>query len=128
MASGFKVTFANSILDDLLSAAPLYLAVFTVAPTNTTDGTEVSGGGYARQPVTLDPASGGTTATSALITFPVASADWGDLVAVALCDAVSAGTQLWWGNITDGNGDPTTLPILSGMTLSFPAGNITVTP
>lgn len=74
----------------------IYLALFTAvtglesnAPT-----AEVSGGAYARQAVTLDAASGGASANTSDITFPIATADWGTITHLAIVDHLSNTT---WG-------------------------------
>lgn len=72
----------------------LYLALFTVAPTDAGGGTEVTGGAYARQAITFGAPSGGQIASSADVTFPQATANWGTVVACAVFDAVTAGNQL----------------------------------
>ncbi len=72
----------------------IYLALFTAAPGDAGGGTEVSGGSYARQAVTLSAASGGASANSADITFPAATADWGTVTHVALMDALTVGNML----------------------------------
>ena len=50
--------------------AALYLALYTVAPTDSTAGTEVTGSGYVRQPVTWSAASSGICTNSGAIEFP----------------------------------------------------------
>jgi hypothetical protein len=90
----------NKIIDHLLRnqsytpPATVYLALFTTATTDAGGGTEVSGGSYARQAVTLAAASGGASSNSADITFPQATADWGTVTHCALYDAVSGGNML----------------------------------
>jgi hypothetical protein len=90
----------NKIIDHLLRAqaytppATVYVALFTTATTDAGGGTEVSGGSYARQAVTLAAASGGASTNSADITFPQATADWGTVTHCALFDAVSGGNML----------------------------------
>jgi hypothetical protein len=95
----------------------IYIALFTVAPTDAGGGTEVSGGSYARVQVTQADAnwnapSGGNGLFSNVndITFPTPTADWGTIVAVGIFDAASAGNLLIWGNLTANktvnNGDP----------------------
>ena len=94
----------------------IYIGLFTTAPTDAGGGTELSGGSYARQIVTLSAASGGATSNSADITFPTATADWGTIVAAGIFDASTAGNLLAWNNLTQSktvnNGD--TFKIMSG--------------
>ena len=72
----------------------LYLALYTDDPTDADTGTEVSGGGYARQSFTLTAASGGASSNSADITFPQATADWGTITHVGIRDAATGGNLL----------------------------------
>jgi len=74
----------------------VYVGLFTSAPSDAGGGTEVSGGAYARQAVTLSAASGGASSNSAEITFPQATADWGTVTHLALFDALSGGNMLMW--------------------------------
>lgn len=78
-----------------------YLALFTATPANSGSPTnEVTGGSYARVPIkalmqtataTPSPATSGQTGT---ITFPTATATWGTITEVALCDAATGGNWL----------------------------------
>ena len=89
---------------DVAEPATWYLALFTVAPTNSGGGTECTGGSYVRKAVTnnttnFPAAGGGDPATSALAvahTFASPTADWGTAVAWGLFDASSAGTLWYW--------------------------------
>lgn len=90
----------NKIIDHMLRnqaytpPSTVYLALFTTPTTDAGGGTEVSGGSYARQAVTLSAASGGASENSADITFPQATADWGTITHVALMDAETGGNML----------------------------------
>lgn len=117
--AGIKTTEANSLLDSYLSGT-LYLALYTVAPTATTGGTEVSGGSYARQGFTFNPASSGSKASSSAITFPSATANWGNIVAWAVCSAPSGGIQKAFRSIP-------TATVNNGDQLIVPSGNVIVT-
>ena len=117
----------NKIIDHMLRAqaytppATVYVALFTSAPSDAGGGTEVSGGAYARQAVTLDAASGGASSNSADITFPQATADWGTVTHLALMDALTGGNMLMHSPLdaskTVNNGD----------TFKFEAGDLDVT-
>ncbi len=74
--------------------AAVYLALFTVAPTDSTAGTEVSGGSYARAAITFSAASGGQIDIASAIEFAEATASWGTIVAVGILDASSGGNLL----------------------------------
>lgn len=88
-----------AILNGTNLAAPVgwYLALFTTVPDNTGAGTEVSGNGYARMPITFTtPSSIRTVRNSASILFPTATPDgWGQIVGAAVYDALSGG-HMWY--------------------------------
>jgi hypothetical protein len=109
----------------VLSTTPItpYIALYTVAPTDSTAGTEVTGGSYARVSSAGKWAtpSAGSVATNATITFPTATADWGTVVAFAVCNASSAGTELMWGALTANK------TVSNGDTASFASGALTLT-
>jgi hypothetical protein len=96
----FSDFMENKIIDHMLRnqaytpPSTVYLALFISAPSDAGGGTEVSGGSYARQAVTLSAASGGASENSADITFPQATADWGTITHVALMDALTGGNML----------------------------------
>lgn len=124
-----KLTWKNNILNRLLRnqavtfPTQLYVALYTAAPTDTAEGTEVSGGGYARQPITFNAPTGdpATCANSSEIVFPVATASWGTVVAMALCAAASGtGNQVLWASLM------TPKTIDADDQLRFAAGAITV--
>jgi len=122
----------NKILDFLLGGvsytppATVYIALFTVAPTDAGGGTEVSGGGYARVAVAnnttnFPAATNGTKSNGTTITFPTATADWGTIVAVGIYDAATNGNLLFWANLT------TARTVQSGDTAQFAVGALTFT-
>ena len=78
----------------------IYVSLYTVAPSVSGGGTEVAGGSYARQTVTFVAPTNGQTSNTAEILFPVATADWGTVVAFALMDASSGGNMLYFGNLS----------------------------
>lgn len=111
---------------DFTRPATLYLALYTVAPTDAGGGTEVSGGDYARKAITNDAtnwpaASGGAKSNGQVITFVKATADWGTIVAWALLDAAAAGNMMHWGEVT-----PNKL-IETNDTAEFAVGDIDIT-
>ena len=58
----------------------VYLALFTADPTESGSYTnEVTGGAYARQEVTFATPVDGTCSNSSVISFPIATALWGDI-------------------------------------------------
>lgn len=92
----------NHVLRNTAYSAPttVYMAVYTVAPDETGGGTEVSGNGYARQSVTFTAPAPDSCANDADVTFPVATGDWGTVVAFGIFDAASAGNLLYYNNLT----------------------------
>jgi hypothetical protein len=107
-----------------------YLALYTVAPSDSAAGTEVSTSGTAYARVNTNGLWGTPTGTSptsvtnnATITFAAAAgSNWGTLVAFALFDAATAGNRLYWGDLADA-----TKVINVGDTASFAASSITIT-
>ena len=71
----------------------LYVGLFTAAPSDTGGGTEVSGGGYARQSAAFT-VSGNEATNSASIEYPTATASYGTVTHVGIFDAASAGDML----------------------------------
>lgn len=77
-----------------------HMGLFTAAPTDTTAGTEVSGGGYARQDVSAEygtAAAAGSVSNDAEVAFPQATANWGTVTHFGIFDAASGGNLLRWG-------------------------------
>ena len=100
--------------------------MYTVAPTDSTSGTEVSTSGtsYARQQILAagwDSATGGSITTNADVTFPTATASWGTVVAAAIVDASTSGNIIWYGTLTANK------TVDSGDTFKITAGNLTLT-
>ena len=98
----------------------MYVALYTVAPSDSGGGTEVSGNAYARTAVTFDAASGGSI-NNQLVTFPTASGgNWGTITHFGIFDAVTAGNLLAHGALTESK------VINDGDQLKFSAGNLTI--
>ena len=94
----FSYTKAAEILNNEFRSGPVYLALYTSNPTANDTGTEVSGGGYARQPITFSaPALEGgkqTIKNDAKVEFPVAEGDWGTITHVGIRDAAAGGNLI----------------------------------
>ena len=101
----------NSVLDAVLGGPdytrvdPVWVALFTVAPTSSGGGTEVTGGGYARQSLANNStnwpaASSFTKANGAAVDFGTATANWGTIVYGAIMDASTSGNVLYFGPLT----------------------------
>jgi hypothetical protein len=112
-------TLANTTLDTNL-AGSLYLALFSVAPTAGTAGTELAGDGYARKAITWAAAASASKDNSALIDFDAATADWDEAVAFGIMDASSGGNLLYFGAIDPG------LTVLEDQFVRVPVGGLVV--
>lgn len=111
----------NNLIDFLLRnqaftpPSTVYVALFTSAPSDAGGGTEVSGGNYARVPVTSSLANwagtqssgstaastgtGGQTSNNAKITFPAPSSNWGTVTSIGLFSAATSGNLLFHGSL-----------------------------
>ena len=141
--SGALTDYAeNKTIDALIRAqsigapATWYVALYTTCPTDSTAGTEVSGGSYARVAVTADltqwagtqsagstsasSGTGGTTSNNATISFPTPSAGWGTVVCWGLTDASTSGNIWIYAALTVNK------TINSGDSVSFAAGAATI--
>lgn len=97
-----------------------YLALYTVAPTDTGGGTEVSGTAYVRKAATFT-VSGDTASNSAAVEWPTAGGSWGTVVAVGVFDALSGGNLIAYGALT------TNKTIDTGDVFRIPAGDLDIT-
>lgn len=121
-------TLDNALLNAILrngtytGPVTVFVALFTVVPTPTTGGTEVTDSNYARQSATFSAASGGQTANTGLLSFfgSGAAGNVGSVVAVALMDASTAGNILYFSTLAA----PKT--INTGDTMSFAVGALAV--
>ena len=101
-----------------------YLALFTVAPTDSGGGTEVSGGNYARIQLSWGTPSGGEIANNSALRFPAtgtATSPFGTIVALGIFDASTTGNLLWYGDLS------ATVTINTGDTYTITSGGITLT-
>lgn len=132
MAGSKSNYLENKILDHVLGGADftrpgtVYIALFTVAPTDAGGGTEVTGGSYARVTVTNNAtnwpaASSGSKQNGTAFTFAQATANWGTVVAFAILDALTGGNFLYWGDLTQSKS------VENGDTAEFAVGGITIT-
>lgn len=111
------------------SLVTAYLALFTTAPVNGSDGSavEVSGTSYVRKSFTVNTTnfaapSGAAPATSvsgANQVFATPGGSWGTVVGWAIYDAVTAGNMLAYGAFTG-------VAVGTGDTVEFLAGNMTL--
>ena len=107
----------RAVLDGLLEGK--YLGLFTAAPGEGTAGTEVSGNGYERQPISFGAAatSTGTTtaANDAAVDFTANGGNWGSITHFGLFDAETSGNlhlyDAWSVSKTINDGDSLIVPI-----------------
>lgn len=76
----------------------VYVALYTVAPSDSGGGTQVTGGSYARQVATFSASSGGATSNTGNIDFAGMPAC--TVVAIGIFDNLTAGNLLLWGTLT----------------------------
>ena len=112
----------NKLLDWLIRGQTLtqltnvYVSLHTASCSDSSTGTEVTGGSYARVTVaaamaqwagtqsagstTASTGTGGTTSNNGAITFPAPTANWGTVTHFGLFDASSGGNQLFCAALT----------------------------
>jgi hypothetical protein len=138
---GQALGLANTSAGAGTGPATWYVCLFTAAGDDAAAGTEVSGGGYARVPITSSLANwagtqgAGTTAVSSgtsgitsnngAVTFPTPTGTWGQVVEFGLADSLTGGIvairSLLGTPKTINNGDPG--PVFAPSTLSFQCDN-----
>lgn len=117
----------NKLLDHVLrnvsytSPTTVYVGLFTTDPTDAGSGSEVSGGSYARQILSVTTATAGIVTSSGDVTFPQATASWGTISHIGLLDAITSGNLLMHTALT------TSRAIESGDILKISSGNLTAT-
>ena len=124
MAGNLTNYLENKLLDHFLGTATytkptdVYIGLYTVAPSDSSSGTEVSGGSYARQAATFSSASGGATSNSSNIDFTNMPAC--TVVAIGISDALSSGNLLLWGTLSSNKS------LDSGDTLRISSGDLDI--
>lgn len=104
MAGNLSNYLENKLLDHFLGTtsytmpSPVYVALYTVAPSDAGGGTEATGGSYARQTATFSAASSGATSNDANIDFTNMPAC--TVVAIGIHDNITSGNLLVWGTLT----------------------------
>ncbi len=129
-------------------APTAYVALFTTPPTSksgVTGATEVAGGAYARQQTsaaTWNAASNSAGSEPGVtpanisnllaITFPIATANWGTVIAFGIFDALTVGNLLYWDYIGNFSWLPTSVSaaspavITTGQAHNYANGDIVV--
>jgi hypothetical protein len=104
MAGNLTNYLENKLIDHFLGTtsytmpADVYVALFTVAPSDAAGGTEVTGGSYARKIATFTAASSGATSNDDNIDFTGMPAV--TTVAIGIFDAITTGNMLLYGTLT----------------------------
>lgn len=126
--AGFSDYLEDKVLDHVFGGVAYtqpakHVALYTVAPTDTGGGTEVTGGSYARQTgaFTVSGTNPTTASNSAAIEYPTATADYGTVVAVGILDASSGGNLLAYANLD------TSKSITTGDVFRFDTGDLDIT-
>ena len=126
--AGFSDYLEDKVLDHVFGGVAYtqptkHVALYTVAPTDTGGGTEVTGGSYARQTgaFTVSGTNPTTASNSAAIEYPTATANYGTVVAVGIFDALSSGNLLAYANLT------TSKVVSTGDVFRFNAGDLDIT-
>lgn len=116
----------TEILDHVFAGAAYtapstkYLGLFTSAPGEAGGGTEVSGGGYARQTVAFTT-SGNTTSNNAAVEFPTATANYGTVTHVGVFDASTSGNLMAYATLSSSKA------IATGDVFRVPSGDLDIT-
>jgi len=129
MSTYLENKIANHVLRNTAYTTPgtaIYVGLIKFYETATLEaGTltqEVGTGSYARvQVTTWDAPSDGASQNTGAITFPTASANWGNVSGVIISDASSAGNVLLHGSLT------TTRDVKNGDVFKFNAGDLDIT-
>ena len=139
MAGSLTDTWEKKVLDYLLRNTSLsldasnnWIALFTAAPSDSSTGTEVTGGSYARVAINRtgtgwSASSGTTPATSnpaATVTFATATANWGTIVSFGICNSLAGALStdlMFWGDLSASK------VVNNGDTASFAAASLSVT-
>lgn len=97
MSNYLEDALINAVLRNTSYTSPTttYLALYTSDPTDADTGTEITGGSYVRQAITMGAPSNGASTNSSAIEFPQATADWGVISYVGIRDAVTSGNLLF---------------------------------
>lgn len=114
----------NKVLDGTVKAttytapANVYMALYSVAPSDSATGTELVGNGYSRQLITFGTAAAnGSISNTANVAFTASGNAW-SVKGHAITDASSAGNILYWSTTNKAVG--------AGETYTYATGKITI--
>lgn len=108
--------------------ARFYIGLSTTTPnldgTNTTE-PNTAGTAYQRIELTsLTVPTNGEVTNANVLQWAEATGTWGALTYLVVFDATTGGNLLWYDRIRDTNGNPITLSVGAGATLSIKAGDV----
>ena len=106
--AGFTNYLEDKVINHLFGSVTFtrpgtyYCGLLTVAPTDSATGTEVSGGAYARQSIAWVITGSGVSqaASSADLTWPAATTDWGTVIVAGVYDALTSGNLVAFETLT----------------------------
>lgn len=124
MAGNLSDYLENKVLDHILGTTSytmptdVYLALYTTTPTDSTSGTEVSGGSYERKLITFGASSSGAATNNTNVDFTLMPTC--TVTGVAICDAQTSGNILIYGALTSSKA------VTSGDTLRISSGDLSI--
>lgn len=123
MSNYLENALVNHVLRNTAMTSPttVYVALHTANPAEDASGTEVSGGGYARQACAFDAPADGVTQNTAIETWTASGAAYGTVTHFAIWDASTVGNMLFYGALD------TSRVVNDGDTIEFAAGALSVT-
>lgn len=124
MADNLPNTIENQLLDALVGTSsytvttPIKLALMTANGNDSTPGTEVTGGSYARQTIAFDAAASGSISNNAAISFTGMPAC--TVVGIEIWDNAGSPKRLAYGPLTASR------TVSSGDTVQFASSSVTL--
>lgn len=103
---------------NLIKSNTPHLALYTSSPNDGGGGTEVTGGSYARKPITFGAITSGSMSNTSAITFT--GLPTSNITHYAILSAATGGTMRVYGSLNSA------AAVVSGDQVQFPANNITI--
>ena len=117
-AENLVLDWINGVGSPTRPTTPLKVALVTANGSDSSAGTEVTGGSYARQSVTFTSASSGSASNNADISFTSMPA--ATVVGVEVYDSAGSPVRIWYGALTASKATN------SGDTFTISSGSLTV--
>jgi hypothetical protein len=124
MAGNLSDYLENKVLDHILGTttytkpSTVYLALYTTTPTDSTSGTEVAGGSYARKVITFGASSSGAATNNTNVDFTLMPTC--TVTGIAVLDALTSGNILVYGALGSSKA------VSSGDTLRIASGDLSI--